>query len=434
MMTPTERKVRMGGSGRSVVRIRFTNPWWVVVGAVTGLFVCNGPVLTFTFGVFLKPIMADLGLQRGTASFAMAFGGVVSALVVPLLGWMMDRWSIRRVALSGLVIYALAMGLLGLSPASLAVFTLLFALAEGASSIQTPIGYAKAISAWFDRRRGLALGIAMSGIGLGGFVMPQLAQTLIEAVGWRGAYASLGLLTLVIAFPAVALWIREPGPGEGERQDGLGAADLPGLTAREAARSGHFWILVMVFFLVAITVNGTAAHVVPLLTDAGISPASAAATMGVFGLATMTGRLLAGYLVDRFFASRVATVLFLAPIAGFALLASATGGLPTVGVILLGLGLGTEIDLIAFLVSRYFGQRAFGQIYGYCFMVFGLGSSFGRFLGGFVYDLARSYNPALIAAGVALVLAVLLVNRLGAYVYPVQPPVEPQFAPQPAMT
>jgi MFS family permease len=180
--------------------------------------------------------------------------------------------------------------------------------------------------------------------------------------------------------------------------------------------------------------RGTAAHVVPLLTDAGISPASAAATMGVFGLATMTGRLLAGYLVDRFFASRVATVLFLAPIAGFALLASATGGLPTVGVILLGLGLGTEIDLIAFLVSRYFGQRAFGQIYGYCFMVFGLGSSFGRFLGGFVYDLAGSYNPALIAAGVALVLAVLLVNRLGAYVYPVQPPVEPQFASQPAMT
>jgi sugar phosphate permease len=104
-----------------------------------------------------------------------------------------------------------------LSPASLAVFTLLFALAEGASSIQTPIGYAKAISAWFDRRRGLALGIAMSGIGLGAFVMPQLAQTLIEAVGCRGAYASLGLLTLVIAFPAVALWIREPGPGEGER-------------------------------------------------------------------------------------------------------------------------------------------------------------------------------------------------------------------------
>src|SRR6266566_1159356 len=114
------------------------------------------------------------------------------------------RLVIRRVALPGLVFYAFAMCLLGLSPKSLLIFTLLFALAEAASAIQTPIGYAKAISAWFDRRRGLALGIAMSGVGLGGFVMPQLAQVLIEWGGWRSAYPLLGLLTLIIAFPVVA--------------------------------------------------------------------------------------------------------------------------------------------------------------------------------------------------------------------------------------
>src|SRR5881227_3624026 len=134
-----------------------------------------------------------------------------------------------------------------------------------------------------------------------------------------------------------------------------------------------------------------AAHVVPLLTDAGIPRAQAAATMGIFGLATLGGRLLAGYLVDRFFAAYVATVLFLAPIAGFAFLANAHGVLPTIGVTLLGLGLGTEIDLIAFLVSRYFGQLSFGQLYGYCFMAFGFGSSIGRFVGGYAYDLAHSY-------------------------------------------
>src|SRR5438105_4506080 len=293
------------------MRVGFTNPWWVVVGAVGGLVVCNGLVLGFTFGVFLKPIMADMGWQRGTASFALSLGGVCSALTVPVLGRMMDRWSIRRVALPGLVFYAFAMCLLGLSPKSVVIFTLLFALAESASAIQTPIGYAKAISAWFDRRRGLALGIAMSGVGLGGFVMPQLAQVLIEEVGWRGAYACFGLLTLAIAFPAVALWIREPRPGEGEHRVAVVATHPPGLTVRQALGTAHFWILVAVFFLVAIALNGTVAHVVPLLTDAGLSPASAAATMGIFGLATMTGRLLAGYLVDRFFAGYVATALFL---------------------------------------------------------------------------------------------------------------------------
>ena len=248
------------------------------------------------------------------------------------------------------------------------IFTVMFALAEMTSAIQTPLGYAKAISAWFDRRRGLALGIAMSGVGLGAFVVPQLAERLIERVGWRGAYVSLGLLTLVIAFPAVALWIREPRPGEGERGRLAAIAVLPGHTVREAASTARFWMLGATFFLVAIAINGSAAHIVPLLTDHGLSAASATATLAVFGLATMSGRLLAGFLVDRIFAPYVATLFFLAPIAGFAFLASATGMLPAAGVVLMGMGLGTEIDLIAFLVTRYFGQRAFGQIYGYFFM------------------------------------------------------------------
>ena len=186
------------------------------------------------------------------------------------------------------------------------------------------------------------------------------------------------------------------------------------------------------FFLVAIAVNGTASHVVPLLTDHGISKETAAATMGIFGLATMTGRLLAGYLVDRVFAPFVATVFFLAPIGGLGLLASASGVLPAIGVILLGLGLGTEIGLIAFLVSRYLGQRAFGEIYGCCFMIFGLGSACGRFLGGLVFDLAGSYGPALVGAAVALVAAVIVVNLLGPYAYPAHRQIEPALAPQPA--
>jgi sugar phosphate permease len=234
------------------MRLSFTNPWWVVAGAVGGLVVCNGPVLGFTFGVFLKPIMADMDWQRGTASFALSVGGICSALTVPVLGRMMDRWSIRTVALPGLVFYALAMCLLGLSPRSLVIFTLLFALAEAASAIQTPIGYAKAISAWFDRRRGLALGVAMSGVGLGGFIMPQLAQALIDRVGWRGAYPILGLLTLAIAFPLVALWIREPRPGEGERRSAT-ATDMPGLNVREAAGTRRFWLMGGTFYMVAMS-------------------------------------------------------------------------------------------------------------------------------------------------------------------------------------
>jgi MFS family permease len=345
----------------------------------------------------------------------------------------MDHWGIRRVALPGLVIYTALTALLGLSPRVFWVFTLMFALAEAASAIQTPLGYAKAIAAWFDLRRGLALGIAMSGVGLGGFVIPQLANLLIGTVGWRGAYVILAALTFVIAFPAVALWIREPRPGEGEHRAAVNANELRGLTTRQAARQSRFWILGAAFFLVAVAINGTVAHVVPLLTDRGLSAGAAAEILGVFGLATLCGRLLAGWLVDRIFAPYVASIFFLAPIAGLAFLAGGVGVLPAIGVVLMGLGLGTEIDLIAFLVSRYFGQRAFGELYGYFFMVFGIGSSLGRMLFGLVFDMAGSYTPALIGAGAVLVVAVALVNRLGAYAYPVHREAAPRLAAEPAV-
>jgi MFS family permease len=400
------------------MKFRFTSPWWVVVGAVAGLAVGQGPVFVGTYGVFLKPIMADMGWDRGTASFALSAGPFFSAFAFPLFGRLMDRRTIRAVALPAIVVYGILLAAVGLSPHGLWVFVMLMGLAGAASTIQSPLAYAKAIAAWFDRRRGLALGIAMAGVGLGGFVVPQVARASIDGFGWRGAYAVLGALTVVIAFPAVALWVREPLPGEGERRAVTGAA--PGLTVREALGTGRFWLLGGTFFLVALGIVGMQGHIVPLLTDHGLSPALAAATLGMFGLATLAGRLVVGFLVDRIYAPYVATVFFLAPVLGFALLATASGAFPTVGVALMGLGLGSEIDLIAFLTSRYFGQRMFGEIYGYFFMIFALGTAAGPAAAGAMFQMAGSYRPALIGASAALTVAAVGINLLGAYAYPVE--------------
>src|SRR5580704_8745770 len=212
------------------------------------------------------------------------------------------------------------------------------------------------------------------------------------------------------------------------------AGGLPGLTAREARREPRFWLLATAFFLVAMALLGSSAHVVPLLTDRGLSPVAATATFGLFGLFTLAGRLLSGYLIDRIFAPYIATVFWLAPIGGFALLTSGYGFLPGVGVALIGLGLGTEVDLIAFMISRYLGLRSFGALYGLFFMAFALGGAIGRFLGGYLFDLAGSYNAALIGAGGALLIAVILVNRLGAYAYPVHRPATPLLAAEPAVS
>jgi len=188
------------------------------------------------------------------------------------------------------------------------------------------------------------------------------------------------------------------------------------------------------FFFVAMALLGSSGHVVPLLTDRGLSPAAATATFGLFGLSTLSGRLLSGYLIDRIFASYIATFFWLAPIGGFVLLVGGTGVLPATGVILIGLGLGTEVDLIAFMISRYLGLRAFGTLYGLFFMMFALGGAVGRFLGGYLFDLAGSYKPALIGAAAALAVAVVLINRLGAYAYPVNRQPAGTLAAEPAVS
>jgi MFS family permease len=132
------------------MRGRFANPWWVVAGAVAGLSVCNGPVLFFTSGVFLKPVVAGMQWRRATVSFALSLGVFLGAVAVPFLGRMMDRWGIRRVALPGLALFAICMGMVALTPRSPAAFMLFFALAGVMSAVQAPLPYAKAISAWFD--------------------------------------------------------------------------------------------------------------------------------------------------------------------------------------------------------------------------------------------------------------------------------------------
>jgi MFS family permease len=397
------------------------NRWSVVVGAVAGLTVSNGPVLLFTSGVLLKPIAADMQWRRSTVAFAFSLAAFTSALATPILGRMMDRWGIRTVALPGLMLFALSLAAPSLTPRSPAVFMFLAALAGTMSSVQTPLPYAKAISAWFDDRRGLALGVAMAGVGLGAIIMPQIARTLIDRAGWRGAYVGLGAITFAVAFPAVALVVREPSAhaewGDAQAMLSRGA----GVTAGQATLTSQFWLLASAFLLAGAAINGANVHIVPLLTDRGFTPGVATGIFGVMGLSTLVGRPLIGFLLDRIFAPYVAAAFLLAPIAGLPLLTNGSGAAPAIGAALLGLALGAEIDLIGFLTTRYLGQRAFGEIYGYLFMAFVLGSSIGQFLGDLSFDGLGSYSPALVGYVVALIAAALLVNRLGPYVYRPQP-------------
>ena len=407
-----------------MIRTRlFDNPWWIVVGSTIGLIVGNGPVSLFSSGVFLKPVSGEFGWDRATMTGAAGLSGLFSAVCVPIVGIMIDRWGIKRVMLPILALYGLSIAALSLTPASVAVFTMLYVFMGIAGAGQGPLPYVKSISAWFDARRGLALGIAMAGVGIGVFIVPQVVRVLIQNYGWRIAYMGLGALMFLVAFPSMALLVREPEEGFARRRVRLAQAVdvvLPGLSVREVLMGSRFWLLALSVLCVSTVVNGLGVHIVPLLTDRGLSPAVATSMLGVFGLGTLGGRLLSGYLVDRFFAPYIAVVFFLLGAVGILITSGAGGAVPTFGIVLLGIAAGTEIDMLGYLSSRYFGLRHFGQLYGYIFAVFSAGAALGPYVLGVCFDRFHSYNDALFGYVGLLVLASGLIVSLGAYVFPVE--------------
>jgi MFS family permease len=393
----------------------FQNRWWVVLGAFLGLIVNQGAITFYAFAIFLKPVSEDLGVSRGTLSSAVGLLLAVFAIFVPVMGILIDRFGVRTVLMPMIVLVALATAGLSLLRASPFILYPLFALQGLFATCQVPIGYAKVITAWFDRERGLALGIAVAGAGLGVALVPQFVAWLIASHGWRAAYVGLGAGILLVAFVPVALFIREPPSAKAAPGD---AAPAPGISAGAAVRQSQFWIINVAFFLATIAINGTLAHVVALLTDRGVAAATATNALSVAGLAIIVGRIVSGYCVDRFFAPHVTLAMFCAPIVGIALLLSGAAGLaPFAGTVLCGLGIGAEIDLMAFFIGRYFGLRAFGAIYGLMFATFAVGSGLGSYLMGACFDLAGSYRPMLVAFVVALIAACLLIARLGPYRY-----------------
>jgi MFS family permease len=397
----------------------FASPWWIAFGSCLGLVVANGSICVFAFSVFIKPLEAQFGWDRASISVGLTFCALFAALLLPVVGRLMDRFGVRPVMLVSIVLFGINVACVALSNA-LPAFIALVALTGITGAGQGPMGYIKSISAHFDRNRGIAIGIAVSGTGIGVALLPQYAQWLITNHGWRVAFVGLAIVLVVIAVPSVFLFVREPRAAAASRVPNIGAGlDMAtrGHNVREAVRSRIFWVLVFTGLLVATVLNGVLVHVASLLSDRGWTPQAAAGVLAWAGLASMAGRVVGGYLLDRWFAPYVAMLSFASALVGIALLAS--GQSVVLGVLLIGITTGTEIDIIGFMTSRYFGLRQFGQLYGYLFGVFLVGTGLGPVAMGAIYTRLHSYDAGFVAFAVMLGVAFVLMFFLGAYNYPV---------------
>jgi len=399
----------------------FANRWWIVFASACGLLVGTGSIMIFSFGVFLKPVTEDLGITRGDLSAALGSATWLTALACPVVGWLIDRWGTRRIMIPGVLAFALAVAGFGLMQAQpLYLVFVIFGIVGLTGGIQTPVPYAAVISRWFDRDRGFALGVATAGVGAGVALIPQLAAFLINSLGWRAAYFGLAISVVVLAWLPVWIFVHEP-PSENAAEHGASTASQStvGIEAPAALKTRRFWLLTTAFFLGVLAINGTIVHIVALLTDRGVPLQGATGALTAAGIAIIVGRIICGWCVDRFWGPYVAICFFILPMLGIALLESGWANpIPLLGAALCGAGIGAEIDLMAFFVSRYFGLKAYGKIYGLMFMLFNIGTGLGPALSGRAFDIFHSYFQIFMAYEVVLAVTCLLLLQLGEYAYP----------------
>ncbi len=385
-------------------------PWLLPVASAIALTVGNGPISVFAFGVFIKPLEAEFGWSRASISAGLSLCGLFSALALPLVGGLMDRFGVRRPLMIAACLFALNIAAIG-GTTNRVMFIALTAMSGLTGAAQSPLAYVKSISSQFDARRGLAIGIAMSGVGIGTAFVPLLVQWLINSFGWRAAYVGLGTLIFLLAVPIAATAIPD-----GPHKPALtrnGASVATGMSIRAAIGSRVFWCLALAVFLASLTINGSLVHVVPMLIDRGWTPDSAASALAAAGLAGMIGRICVGFLIDRLFAPYVGGAFFLMATVGVLLLAENKAVIP--GVVAVGLAAGAEIDMIGFLVSRYFGLNALGEIYGALFALFTIAAGLGPYLIGLSFTLTKAYDAGFSVAALLMFVAAITIVMLGPY-------------------
>lgn len=385
-------------------------PGWRIVAASAGcVFFSFASLLVYTFGVFLKPLAAEFHWSRQSVSLAFGLSAICVAACSPLIGALLDRVPARRILLPCFAVFGCAFASLALLTSHLfhlyAVFVLLGIVGNGTAHL----AYSGVISTWFQERRGSAFALLMSGGALGAMVLPVAAQFLIGSLGWRGAFAGLGLSVLVIALP---LATRIKARADIERSQGPQA----GVPTLRALSSRTFWIIVAVLFAASLSQNGAIAHLAALLTDRGVPPASAAFAVSLLGGATLVGRLLTGWLLDRYFAPRVAFCLLgIAALGTFLLSGAHSAFNGSVGAALIGLGMGGEADVTPYLISRYFGLRSFSTLYGFTWTAYALAGAVGPVIMGRAFDATGSYQVLLSRLSLFTIVAAALMLFLPRY-------------------
>ena len=362
---------------------------WVVVGA-SALIVCIGMGALFSLGVFLKPMADSMGWSRGAISSVALLNWIAMGLGSFFWGALSDRLGTRSVAVAGGLLLGLGL-VLSSQVQALWQLYVTFGLMVGfaAGAFYAPL--TSTATKWFTARRGLAVALVSSGIGVGILAIAPLARALTSAWDWRVALLVIGDLAWLIVVP-VALLIREQ-PGD------VGAAAMGGAAragreyaTREVLATPQFWAIALTHFACCAAHSGPIFHMVTHATDQGIGAMVAATALGVSGLSSIVGRVGGGVLADRIGAKPTLLAGLGLQAAMIVLYLFVRDVVPFYGLsIVFGVAYGGVMPLYALVTREYFGEKVMGAAYGGVFLISTLGMGLGSYAGGVLYDRLGSY-------------------------------------------
>jgi len=387
--------------------------WTLPVAAALGY--STAVLHTYGIGPFIGPLQQEFGWSRALISIGLTIAGLAGAALSVPMGLLVDRLGPRIVGLVGVLLMTGAIALLGTATGATANWILLWCVvAFGNLWLQTTV-WTSAVASRFEKSRGLAFAITLSGASVAQTVFPILTDWLIRSYGWRKGFMGMGAIWAAVVFPMLLLFFR------GARDRGRTATapavaiTATGMSVAEGLRSSAFYKLLAASGLFTFTALGLIVHFVPIMTDRGADPRGAASIAALVGIFSMIGRLGTGVLLDRFRAHVVGAIVFLLPIIACALLLydGANPVSQTLAAAIFGLTVGAEVDVIAYLVSRHFGLKHFGVFIGSMVGALALGVAFGPLAAGAVHDTYHSYAHFLVLTMVFMAVSSLALATLG---------------------
>lgn len=416
---PKDIAPRLSGGAHGGGAIQEWRDGWPLV-AVSALAFCVSTTHLYSIGVFMQSIELDMNWTRAQITSGFVVISIISVILGPFVGALIDRFGPRRIGIPGLAFYCASVMLLGVTDASIAMWWALWVLLGFGQAAIQPAVWSSAVGSRFNLSRGLAFSVMFCGASVGVAIMPLLSESLLGLFGWRTAYAILGGGAALVALPLIFLFFRNRveqyarEPGSDNRAP---AAPPSGIGWRDALRTTRFYRLAAAAFLMMGTITTLAVHFVPILESGGLERSSAVAFAGIIGICSLVGRLGTGVLIDQVDAKIIGAVSAALPAIACLLLLGYQGS-SAVGVVIaaiVGLAFGAEISVIAYLTSRYFGLRNYGTLFGTVAGLLHLAGGIGPLIAGSIYDHSDNYHVLFVIAAPIFCVAALLIATLGRY-------------------